>query len=325
MRLILHAGTHKTGTSTLQAMLDEHRETLSEHGLVYPDSTPWFEGTHRAHHPLAHAFASGADSVDAARRMLRHVRTRSEEGDVILLSAEPVYRHVLPHGPGGWWGRHEAYLRRLADGLVACDFCVEVVVVFRRRDAFIESLYHERAAQGFGRDFATLLHRSDRLLDYDRQLKLFRAAFPRVRTYQYEMLAAEDLVPAFLDRLGIRDLPNLVAPTWERRSVDARLSLWMVAAYRDNPDDELVMQRRRFAKNPVSDELFDDYGCVTLWPNRQSRREMLDRYGDHAPIEDYRAPAVLTPELEARIDDAFDVYLEAKGLPPTRRSTRTAG
>src|SRR3954468_23386329 len=51
MRYVLHIGTNKTGTSTLQAYLGTHRKTLLEHGICYPllGSDPL------AHHELAEA------------------------------------------------------------------------------------------------------------------------------------------------------------------------------------------------------------------------------------------------------------------------------
>lgn len=319
MRLLLHAGTHKTGTSTIQRVLYDNAATLREHGVHYPDPRPWFGGTFDAHHPIAHAVARQDDDLPAARRMLDAVGDEAQ-GDVALLSAEPIYRHVLSTAPrSGWWKRHRAYLEALAHELSAFD--VEVVLVFRRRDTFIESIYHERAAHGFGHSFEHVLERANRLLDYDRQLELFRACFPTVHVLDYAEIAGADLTTRFLSALGL-PTPPLEAGEWDRRSVDARLSLWMVSAFADDPDPELVTQRRRFSKNPVSDRLFDDYGRVTFWTDPQARRALLDRYGDHRPIDDERAPAVLTSDDEARIDAAFDEYLIAKGLPPTGRAAQ---
>ena len=36
-KLILHIGQSKTGTSSLQALLSEERETLWDNGVLYPD------------------------------------------------------------------------------------------------------------------------------------------------------------------------------------------------------------------------------------------------------------------------------------------------
>ena len=44
-RLVLHIGTHKTGTTSLQNHWHANRQALSQVGIVYPDLTP-----HSGHH-----------------------------------------------------------------------------------------------------------------------------------------------------------------------------------------------------------------------------------------------------------------------------------
>jgi hypothetical protein len=57
MRYVLHIGTNKTGTSTLQVYLGSHREELLAHGIWYPRIGK-FE---YAHHDLAEALKLGGD------------------------------------------------------------------------------------------------------------------------------------------------------------------------------------------------------------------------------------------------------------------------
>ena len=47
MRLILHAGTHKTGTTSIQKVLADNRDWLRERGLIYPDGGSVFGGRSR--------------------------------------------------------------------------------------------------------------------------------------------------------------------------------------------------------------------------------------------------------------------------------------
>src|ERR1700744_1648279 len=55
MRYVLHIGTNKTGTSTLQAYLGTHRDVLQSQGIWYPTI-----GKFRyAHHDLADAIKHG--------------------------------------------------------------------------------------------------------------------------------------------------------------------------------------------------------------------------------------------------------------------------
>lgn len=322
MRLVLHAGTHKTGTSTIQRILYDRRDELREQGLYYPDPEPWFGKGPPAHHLLSHAVARlDGPELLTAHRFLDAVAKSTSGRETVLMSAEPVYRHVLANGEGPWWDRHEAYLRELQDLLGQHGFETDILLVFRRRDRLLESVYHERAANGFDRPFSWLVEdAAHRFADYDRQVEVFSAIFPGdVTTHAYEELASEGLVSAFLGRLGAK-LDDLDESRWERPSTDGRLSLWMTARHRENSDEKLANLRRRFSKHPDTHDLFEDFGRVTLWTDEDARRALLDEYGDHDPIEDSRAPAVLSPDVEFVIDAAFDRYLADKGHPPTNRA-----
>ena len=50
--LILHIGSHKTGTSSIQSVCDYHRESLLEQGILYPATGQW---TDKSHHHWARA------------------------------------------------------------------------------------------------------------------------------------------------------------------------------------------------------------------------------------------------------------------------------
>lgn len=312
MRLILHAGTHKTGTSTVQRALDEGREWLRGQGLYYPDARPHFAGEHRAHHPWAHSVADQGPDAAAAQDFARSVAGALRADETALLSAEPVYRHVLRDLPGSWWDRHRAYLDAVAANL--SPFRVEPLLVFRRRDRFLESVYHERVSQGYAHEFAHLVERSDRLVDYERQTGLFEAVFGTVHVGSYEHLTEMGLLDGFFAMVGAAP-PTPPDEAWERRSPDARLVVWMARRNREADTPELVTQRRRFAKHPDTRNLFDDFGATTLWTDDGRRRELLRAYGDDAPVADDRAPAVLDHDTEAMIDRTFSAYLEDKGLP----------
>lgn len=312
MRLVLHAGTHKTGTTTIQRVLDERRQWLHRHGVVYPDAGMEYGGTHPAHHPFVHEVAEAeGQATDRVRRFVESLVQATSGQRMALLSAEPVYRHALDGAGASWWDDHEAYLRAL--DAVLGPFEVVPLLVFRRRDAFLESNYHERVAQGFTGSFRGLLTRSDRLLDYERQLATFRRVFPDVWTARYERLAAQGLVSGFLELIGVPAPPDADQPR-ERPSPDARVTLWMAQRNQEDDREGSVAERRRFSKHPGTRELFDDFGEVTLWPDLETRRALLASFGDTEPISDTRRPASLDPATASMLDEAFDAYLDDKGL-----------
>lgn len=62
MRLIIHAGLNKTGSSSLQTYLDQSREALSEVGVIYPDMGA------RGHWRIAAALSHQKERKSGAKR-----------------------------------------------------------------------------------------------------------------------------------------------------------------------------------------------------------------------------------------------------------------
>ncbi len=104
-RIILHAGLHKTGTTSIQENCYQHRDVLLEHGLVYPGFTYGKKVFANHSDPIATAITTKARFYGAAVRLknfrgpkdatktfqeqLRQVM-ESPAGDTLLLSAELV-------------------------------------------------------------------------------------------------------------------------------------------------------------------------------------------------------------------------------------------
>lgn len=318
MRLILHAGTHKTGTTSIQQALHANRTWLRERGVHYPDPEGWFGGNPAAHHAFSHAVAGiGEASVDDARRFIEAVADATEEGETVLLSAEPVYRHVIGPPDDDWWARHSAYLDGLAS--VLRPFDVEVFLIFRRRDAFIESVYHEQVSNGYSKPFERMIRDvGDRMLDYDRQLSCFRSSFSAVTAQSYEALAQPDLLEGFVHLLGVDD-PLPTAPSWDRRSADGRLTVWLAGRNAEDPSPEGVAAGRRFTRSRAAASLFGDHGKVTLWVDPPQRMQVLERYGDTDPITDGRRPAIVTSEERRMIDKAFSASSTPRRQSPAKQ------
>jgi hypothetical protein len=65
MKLVLHAGTHKTGTTSIQKVLSDNRTWLRDRGLIYPDG----EGVYSPKAPLKthHVFARSFTGIGHAK------------------------------------------------------------------------------------------------------------------------------------------------------------------------------------------------------------------------------------------------------------------
>lgn len=133
LKLIIHAGTPKTGTTSLQTYLDKKQSKLRKRGVLYPHnleklknpSAPkhqWFEKnlvtTHRRH--LLENFKNIISQV-------------SKDTHTIILSSEGIYNY--------WWDfpeQSKAILSELAE-----LFDTQVWVWFREPLGFIESYYKQ--------------------------------------------------------------------------------------------------------------------------------------------------------------------------------------
>lgn len=133
IKLIIHVGTPKTGTTSLQTYLDKKQRKLRKKGILYPhnlDTLPnpttpkhqWFEKNLVSTH-LENFLANFKNIISQVK----------EDTHTIILSSEGIYNY--------WWDFPNAS----KDLLVALNelFDVEIWVWFREPLGFIESYYKQ--------------------------------------------------------------------------------------------------------------------------------------------------------------------------------------
>lgn len=216
-RLLLHIGTHKTGTTSIQRFCVANRDTLRANGVWYPPADVGGFPSHYAHHRIAHAIA-GRDDVhdrDDAAEFFDRVRSKARDDETVLISAEPLYRHMLPD-PTGRGGQQalsadesDTRFRNYAAAVRDClgDFDVTVLVMVRRQDLFLESLYAEQVmSTGFTRTIERFATQRRALLDYDARLDGWADAFGEdaisLRVFESSKLAAP-IEQVFVEWLGV--------------------------------------------------------------------------------------------------------------------------
>jgi hypothetical protein len=208
MTLFIHIGTHKTGTTAIQRFAMEHREALRERGLWYPLYQDFGLKAHYAHHRLAHALAGDEEEATrSARTFADKVLSERHAGEAVLISAEPIYRHVYPRKTPDYWAGRAEYAKRLRTLFPAAD--VQIVLVIRRQDNFARSLYQERVkVTRYDEPFSTFIETEPHQFQYFRQLEVFLEEFPGAQVLIYEDLCSSNLIDAFFDAFGVdtRDL-----------------------------------------------------------------------------------------------------------------------
>lgn len=128
-RLILHAGTPKTGTTALQWHLDSQRAALAESGVWYPPSSH-LKGGEPKHQRLV-SVLMGADEAAFVESIQEALRDMPESTHTVVLTTEGIYNHWRDYPP-----QAKGLLRHLAD---LFDF--EMCVWFREPVSFATSLY----------------------------------------------------------------------------------------------------------------------------------------------------------------------------------------
>jgi hypothetical protein len=324
--VILHAGSQKTGTTTIQSVLHDNRAALAARGIWYPPVHEFFPvdpalQSARAHHAVAGAVARWSD---ADRRRLdgftRALRAAGDHHEHVVLSAETLYRLTAPEPDdpedGGYAARRR-YVARLAevfDGLGA-----EVLLWLRRADAFAESLYasaifawENETSPGLEQFIAALPY----CFDYRFQTELFAEFFP-LRSGSFEARAASGLVAGFFADAGIGPPPSGPEPRL-RPSVPLRAVPWMQRVKAaggpggGSPKRARQALRRRwlYALQPAAAEVFGAGEPASFWPDVAVRDAFIARAqaGVHEP--DFPPPGKLPPPCVW--DDASHARAEAE-------------
>lgn len=134
MRFILHSGTPKTGTSSLQVFLDSHRGCLLRHGVLYPDVALYIS------QPISqpkHQWLIDALMTDNYQQFQANMELclsqAQEDTHTIILSTEGLFNH--------WWDISLNAKKALSSMLNRYD--VQVVVFFREPLEFAYSRYRQ--------------------------------------------------------------------------------------------------------------------------------------------------------------------------------------
>ena len=187
MKLVIHAGIHRTGTTSLQMALAANRDALAARGVAYP-------GAERSHQALAWALHRGQSG---AREVLALLKDAEAAGaDRVVLSGEDFAIHT----DLGW-------LRE-----VAARIDTRAVFYLRRQDHWVMSWYNQHVKWPFDRrksrmDPAEFLATLEDFhwLDYQRLIGRWSAALGpgRVGVGLLERGQLEDVTGDFLGRIGV--------------------------------------------------------------------------------------------------------------------------
>jgi len=129
MKLLLHIGMHKTGTSALQAFLRGQAPALTAQGVLYPRHGQHHDG---AHHQLWHALADRSDTQAFREAIEAEAASHDRPIDTLLLSSEMLEKLCL-----------EPTRRANIEAFIRGFDAVRVIYVLRNQAEVVQSIYKQ--------------------------------------------------------------------------------------------------------------------------------------------------------------------------------------
>lgn len=310
-KVIIHVGSHKTGTTLLQSVLADNRAALKERGVYYPE-TYRFIGKKRstaistnAHFEVPKSLGIyGAQDREELAGFRQHLLEIRQEYSKIILSAETFYR-MLPNKTNlstaersaatNIRGLRSIIFARLAELLDGFD--AEILVYFRRPDSFAESMYTEGIVNGKStRSFEEFQNFQKFRFDYGAQIATFKQFFP-VRHFVYEDRAKGGLIGNMFSDLGIGAVFQQDA-VMERRSVPKPATLWL-RRFKKLPKftKRAFNQRKLFAYLPEHRRFFGGHTTYGFWRTPKERDAFTAEALRYAPELDFPAAPSTVPEV----------------------------
>lgn len=190
--LIIHIGTHKTGTTSIQQFLESHKDTLySSEDINFLDlNIP---------KKFEIPFATKYDKA-----ILNEIKSYLEE------NTEKEKTNVISHegfsgNPMEFYSNYQVPAKMLYDA--TADFNRKIVVFFRRQDLFIQSCFMQYKSRGHKFDFSEFYDRKKmENLNWFSMANYYADLFGRdrieVQLYNSNPLADKKLINIFGERIG---------------------------------------------------------------------------------------------------------------------------
>jgi hypothetical protein len=290
VQLILHIGTHKTGTSALQDCLRRNEQLLADKGIHYARIKPYSNSNRLG------SLIANRRGAEVRAFVDRHLEKASTLGaNTLVISAESLYAMtIFFHKFNGrqdhdyWTSESEAieFLHRV----FPLDVTTRLIVFFRRQDYFLESVYQEvvKSSLSVAMPFDEFRVFFSEALNYRRHMEIWSTVFSDCAVYTYEQTS--DNISEFF----LRNVLHFTS-TEEFEGLDLRVN---VRLSRD------VLEYKRMLNGiqmSAVDRCMSELACIDLALSLT----------DDGQYQDYLAPearAALLRELEgdnARLSETF--------------------
>ena len=231
LRLFLHIGVHKTGSTSLQLRFSGNSDTLRQHGILYPLGR--FPDHPHQHSEIVRLIAPAMLGELAALLRGIYGEAVASACHTIVLSGEDISR--LP----------EESVVLLRDALYSAGFVPVVVVFFRPFIDHVRSLASERMKMRGGFVTPSRLAALLRRFEESEVTRRFAAAFGAENVIRHDLSDGEDSVALFDKDIG---LSAGLATSWVNTRIDFATLSWL-NAIKAELDVPLAVPQRLYAKH----------------------------------------------------------------------------
>ncbi|QZY28150.1 hypothetical protein [Nocardioides coralli] len=292
--LVLHIGTGKTGTSSLQAFLHQNRDHLVAHGVLYPRAPGSTRHTRFGLYIKPDQALLSTPSWKRAKAATPAEFRRRFERELLAEIADAGTPRVLVSDEA-LYGMPAAAMRRLRDFAESHGWRSTIVCYLRRQDDHLVSRYQQVVKVGETRRLAERTRAMDLSETYDYHARLdlweevLEPASVVVRRFERDSMLGGSLFQDFLDAVGVDAGVDELEPVTERNvSLDAEaveflrlLNLHRVereGAVPGHIDNRQVAARLAEASTgptlTLPDDLLDEF--MSQW--EESNRKVATRY-----------------------------------------------
>ncbi|MGI6590500.1 MAG: hypothetical protein ACOX1O_02635 [Eggerthellaceae bacterium] len=284
-KLVLHIGTHKTGTTAIQGAMGLNVPELKAQGYAYPLFSAHFKGVpnNRNGYFVARLVKDALNPGSVDGKMLRLAQTCRdaipqyvEAPEDVILSDERLW--YTARGYAEFWPK----LRSIMEDLGFREF--RIIVYLRRQDRFAEALWNQ-FVKGDTRMTKSLWEYINgktmrRVCDYAKGLDNLAETFGKenlsVHVFDRARMKDGNVVPDFANAIGV-DISQFAEP--ENKEVNVRLSNDAVEIKRLLNASETYASMRNFMHQTMLDisVAHPESNKTNILP-AEKRKEFLARY-----------------------------------------------
>ncbi|ARP99139.1 hypothetical protein DFP91_3636 [Pseudorhodoplanes sinuspersici] len=252
-KIIVHAGFHKTGTTSIQSFLNRNRHVLRAADIDF------YSGRYISNNHVELHAASMRDERMSSWKKASGFRSSAMFPVIAAQIKEAIdaspCKTILFSAEGISYLRFEDEIRRLHDLLGRRQ--TSIIIYQRERSAWLESFKAQLSTHipfSTDKDAFNYVEPDTWLLDFETRIGAFQKAFGAenvtVVDYDGEVTLQGSVIPSFLSAIGARKVFHAAdwEGVWENKRQQSRISI--ATAVSPRLDHAVDNSRRRWQENP---------------------------------------------------------------------------